>query len=143
VSISTTVFIRKGTMLSPAAWQDAIRRAGFPLTLDPDFDPATFSGFLPARYRERDAGFEYGFAPVDRSELGSGPRATAADGYDECVSFVTHSDMAELVSASISAAVLAATVDGLLWDDESGEGHPGRAALEWARALERDVEGDL
>jgi hypothetical protein len=139
MSVTITVFIRKGAMLSPAAWQKAITQQGFDVTLDPDFDPVTFSGFLPARLARRDAGFEYLFGPVDPEDVDAGPGATAAAGLDECISFVTHSDIVELVSAALSAAALAAAVEGLLWDHESGEGHRGRAALEWARALEREV----
>ena len=48
-------------MLSPAAWQKAITQQGFDVTLDPDFDPVTFSGFLPARHNGHDAGVRGSF----------------------------------------------------------------------------------
>jgi hypothetical protein len=42
-----------------AQWQAAIRQANFDLVLNFDFDPLTASGFLPAKYKGEDSGFEY------------------------------------------------------------------------------------
>ena len=126
-------------MPTPAAWQAAIQRNGFDVDLDVNFDPATHSGFLPARYRDRDAGFEFLLHDVVPGEMGSEERIAAADGYDQCVSLITHSDLAEAISATIGAGVLAELTGGLLWDDESGEGHPSQRAVEWARASEAET----
>jgi hypothetical protein len=143
VSVSVSVFLKQGTMPTPAVWQEALRRHGFDLKLD-DFDPASHSGFLPAQYRGRPAGFEfYRDIIEDPDDLGSDECAQAAADYDEYVSLVTHSNIYEALSATVAAGVLAELTGGLLWQDESGEGHPPEKAVPWARAVEREALASL
>ena len=69
MSISRTVYLRRANMLSPKAWADAIRAAGFPVDLDMDFDVERHSGYLPCRYEGRESGFEYFFSTLDETQV--------------------------------------------------------------------------
>jgi hypothetical protein len=59
VSVDLIVYLRRSAMPSPSAWQQAIRATGLSVELDHDFDPDTFSGFLPCKLRGAKSGFEY------------------------------------------------------------------------------------
>jgi len=140
MSVSVSVFLKAANLPTPVQWQAAISSAGFDVALDTDFDPLTFSGFLPARYRGRAAGFEYYLQRIaGPDDLGSDHRAAAAAGQELCITLVTHSDMAEALSASLAAAALAELTAGVLFEDESDEAHPASAAAAWAR--EGEAEG--
>jgi hypothetical protein len=139
LSVSLSVFLKAGRLPTPVEWQDAIRGAGFQVELDTDFDPRTFSGFLPAKYRELTAGFEYSLEEIaGTADLGSEQRTAAASGQELCMTLVTHSSMAETISAALAAGALAALTNGVLFDDESDEAHPASAATQWARDVEAD-----
>lgn len=124
-------------MPTPAAWAQAIRAQGFAMDLDPDFDPTTFSGFLPCTHAGQPAGFEY--YVESRPELDDDLRRAAGPTRTLEVSFVTHSDMRELVSAMIASGTLAVLTDGVVWSDESGAALAGPAALALARVVEAEL----
>jgi hypothetical protein len=86
MSISLSVFLNAARLPPPIEWQAAIRSAGFDVELDTDFDPRAFSGFLPAKYRGRAAGFEYYLDQVSGMDLGSEGRAAGASGQDLAIS---------------------------------------------------------
>jgi hypothetical protein len=142
MSVTMSVFLSDEKMLTPARWAAAIRDGGFELELDTDFDVRTFSGYLPCRYGGKEAGFEYFWSDVDPTSLDAHV-AARIDERSIVVSFNTHSDMRELVSSMIASAVLCANTDGVLWDTEGNELVSALDALEWARELERSLEGDL
>src|SRR5215471_10845093 len=107
MSVSVSVFLKAARLPTPVDWQAAIRAAGFEVELDTDFEPRTFSGFLPATYRGRTAGFEYYLDQIaGTADLGSERRTAAASGQELCITLVTHSDMAEAISASVAAGAL-------------------------------------
>ena len=64
MSVDLIVYLRRSAMPTPAAWQQAIRDGGFPVKMDTDIDPDTFSGFLPCELRGAVSGFEYFAAPL-------------------------------------------------------------------------------
>jgi len=104
-------------MPTPGDWQAAIARAKFPLVLDHDFDPVTFSGFLPCVYDAIHSGFEY-FAGAlderDRSRL-------VGKNYDFSVTLAVRSGAKEMQSASAADSSLCFSSGGLLVDPQSGE----------------------
>ena len=130
------VFLDPVRMPTPAVWAREIRARGFAMDLDVDFEPNTFSGFLPCVHQGQPAGFEYFYQPD--VELDTDQRAAAGERTLE-VSFATHSDMRELVSSMIASAVLAVLSDGIVWSDEAGESYSGAAALDIARETEAEV----
>ena len=142
MSVVLAVFLDRSTMPSPPAWAKAIRSNGFDLDMDSDFDPASFSGFLPCKYGGVDAGFEFLMDAVSSPELDE--NAAARIGHrDTRVDFVTHSDLRELAASMIAAGVLCAMSDGVLWETEAGEIVPASRALEWARSGEAGVKDAL
>jgi hypothetical protein len=68
VSVDLIVYLRRSSMPSLSAWQQAIATAGLPIELDPDFDPDTFSGFRPCKLRGGLSGFEYFASRLSPSE---------------------------------------------------------------------------
>src|SRR5262245_40217520 len=106
MSISRTVYVRRSNMLTPKAWAEAIRAAGFPMELDTDFDVERHSGFLPCRYDGQDSGFEYYFSTLAemRAEDGADEACATPEVGDRDVgiAFVTHSSIRELVTAVVA-----------------------------------------
>lgn len=68
MSIDLIVYLRRSAMPTPDQWQQAIRKAGFPVELDTDFDVDTMSGFLPCQFRGVTSGFEYWSDSVTEQE---------------------------------------------------------------------------
>jgi hypothetical protein len=130
MSVELIVYLRRSAMPSPEGWQTAIHDAGFPVELDRDFDPDTFSGFLPCNLRQAQSGFEYFASPLseeDRTDVG------APQGCDFSVTLVTHSDLREFACSVAAAGALAQASNGLLVDPQSGGSFTGSDALQWAK----------
>jgi hypothetical protein len=95
--------------------------SAFPRTKSPvggETDVDTFSGFLPCAYDGKPSGFEYFAGQItdeDRVVL-----SLPAE-YDFSVTFATHSDMRELATSVIAAAVLCQLAGGQLSDPQAGE----------------------
>jgi hypothetical protein len=147
MSISRTVYVRRRNMLTPKAWAEAIRAAGFPMEMDTDFDVERLSGFLPCRYDGQDSGFEYFFSTLAEmkadNEDNEDFEIPDVGDRDVGVSFVTHSSMRALATAVVAAAVLCAQTDGVLHDEEAGELVPAKDALSNARELIESIGNDL
>src|SRR5262249_9197589 len=110
VSVDLIVYLRRSAMPSPSGWQQAIAATGLPVELDADFDPDTFSGFLPCKLRGTVSGFEYfagPISPTEASELGAPP------GSDFSVTLVTHSDLRQFACSAVAAGALARESGGL------------------------------
>ena len=128
MSVDLIVYLRRSEMPSPAGWQQALVAAGMPIELDTDFDPDTFSGFLPCKLRAL-SGFEYSAGTLSRAEA---VESGAPTGADFSVTLVTGSDMNEFACSVVAAGALAQASDGLLVDPQSGESFLGAQAMAWA-----------
>jgi hypothetical protein len=129
VSVELIVYLRRSAMPAPSVWQQAIAATELPVELDYDFDPDTFSGFLPCKLRGAVSGFEYfatQLSPAEAAEVGAPP------GSDFSVTLVTHSDLKEFACAAVAAGALAQASGGLLVDPQSGESFPAADAVAWA-----------
>jgi hypothetical protein len=129
MSVDLIVYLRRSAMPSPSAWQQAIRATGLPVELDHDFDPDTFSGFLPCRLRGTASGFEYfagRLSPAEAAEVG------APLGSDFSVTLATHSDLKEFACSAVAAGALAQISGGLLVDPQSGESFTAGDAVAWS-----------
>jgi hypothetical protein len=135
MSVTSRVLLDPARMPLPVEWARAIRAHGFAMDLEVDFDPKTMSGFLPCTHGGHPSGFEYSFRAD--AELEAEVRLAAGVQRTLEISFVTHSDMRELVSSMIASAVLASMSDGIVWSDESSEVFSGSDAIEIARETER------
>lgn len=137
MSVDLIVYLRRSAMPAPSAWQEAIDVMGLPVELDHDFDPDTFSGFLPCKLRSIVSGFEYfasRLSPAEAAEAG------APLGCDFSVTLVTHSDLNEFACSAVAAGALAQTSDGLLVDPQSGESFSAPNAMAWAAERIAEVE---
>ena len=129
MSVDLIVYLRRSAMPSPSAWQRAIAATRLLVELDTDFDPDTFSGFLPCKLRGAQSGFEYfagPLSPAEATESGAPPES------DFLVTLVTHSDLREFACSAVAAGALAQASGGLLVDPQSGESFPAADAIGWA-----------
>lgn len=139
MSVENNVFIHPGSLPTPAAWAEAIRAAGFQLDIDTDFDWETFEGFLPAKYKGQDAGFELYKEDFDLSELSDGEQMELGD-RSLLVTLITHSDIREYMSSMIASAVLCSISDGRLADNGEPPFIKADEAVQWAQGCEPGVE---
>jgi hypothetical protein len=161
MSVSLEVFLKRDSLPTRDAWQQAILAEGIDLQLD-DVEPSFHTGFWPCKLSGKDCGFEYFFEeaePVATEE--SVPRAnvswwarlfgrssvTVPEGPDEAdhlqaaignndhmVKFVWHSSFDDGRAAAFAAAVLARITDGFLYDPQSGALTAGRSLSLSSRA---------
>ena len=141
MSVEMVVFVRKERMVSPIEWQDAISKNGFAMEIDTVFDVEEFSGFLPCKYKGKEAGFEYYYQKLG-NDIEDDIRQHIAD-RDIAVVFVTHSDFRELMTSVIAVGVLSAITDGVIYDTEAGEFTQANAALDWAKTGEKSISEEL
>jgi hypothetical protein len=142
MSVTTSVFLKRAALPTPARWAATIREAGFALVLDEDFEVDTFSGYLPCTYAGASAGFEYALQKAQPAELSEQERAAIGDRDVEII-FSTHSSTADLAAAIIAGGVLAHLADGVHWDHQAGEFTPALKSLELARSMEKDLRAEV
>ncbi|WP_431112991.1 hypothetical protein [Variovorax paradoxus] len=139
MSVENNVFMHASKLPTPEAWAEAIKAAGFELDIDSEFSWDDFEGFLPAKYKGRDAGFELAKEDFYLAELTNDERVEVGD-RPVLVSLITHSDMREYISSMIAAAVLCAIADGKLAEGREPPFIGAEAAIEWARGSMPEVE---
>ena len=139
MSVENNVFMRPESLPTPERWAQAITDAGFDLSIDTDFQWDEFEGFLPAKYKGQEAGFELYKEDFNLSELSKQEQDELGD-RSLLITLVTHADMREYMSSMLASAVLCAISDGRL--AEAGEPPFIKAgdAVQWARECEPDVE---
>jgi hypothetical protein len=138
MSVDLMVFLKREKLPTRDDWQQAIDAEGLDLKLD-EADTTTHTGFWPAMLNGKECGFEYSFGieePADEDEEPDelfeaiGDRAYLA-------TFTIHASVDELQAASIAAAVLAKTADGVFFDPQSGEFAIGNGAFQLLKDQER------
>ena len=129
MSVDLIVYLRRRAMPTPAAWQQAIINAGFPVEMDIDFEPDTFSGFLPCKLHGEQFGFEYFAAPLSDAQRAE---VNAPAGSDFSVTLATHSDLREFACSVAASSALAQVSGGLLVDPQSGDSFPASDVAAWA-----------
>ena len=138
MSVDLNVFLDPARMITPARWAQAVKDAGFEVEMDPDFDPRTFSGFLPCKYKGQYAGFEYSYHVLQGGELASYGIGDASR--PGCMTFSTRSDFRDAATSTICAAVLASITDGVLRDADGETRIPADRALAWAKDGEEGMQ---
>ena len=125
MSVLVEVFFPTAKMPRLEAWQNFMQANGFEVKFDRDFDSLSSSGFLPARYQDRPAGFEY-------------YHEIQTDGQTK-ISLVFGGNVDEAISAAIAAGCLANLTGGDLVDTDSGETFQASESIAWARKCETDL----
>jgi hypothetical protein len=134
------VFLNRAAMPTPDQWQRTITEAGFALGLDTDFEPFTFTGFLPCELRGRATGFEYFFLPkqqIAEEFTYLAPRVTP---FDSVVMLVWGGSLEEMACAVMAAGALAAGTPSLLYAPEEDSTVEGANAIGYAREQVRAAE---
>lgn len=141
MSVDLHVFLDPSKMVTPFDWAKAVQASGFDVEMDSAFDPSTFSGFLPCKYKGKDAGFEYSHQMLtgpEQNDFGIGDTSRPA-----CVTFSTRSNCREFASSMICSAVLASIVDGVLRDADGETQISSSDAVAWAKSGEEGIQGDI
>jgi hypothetical protein len=94
-------------------WQAALDAMGLELALDPGLDPASHSGYFPARLGGDETGFE-----LDREDASEvlADGAVPTDRHWKHAALLTWHDETELLAAYMAGAALARATDGLVYD---------------------------
>ena len=120
MSIELYIFLPDSSVPTVQDWQDAISAAAFPLVLDRDIDLPSHRGFLPAKYKGKDTGFEF-YLDAASDIVGTYPHVAAKLGpRTECATFRWGSDLLEMCAALSATASLAKLTNGLYFypDDD-------------------------
>ncbi len=123
---------------SIAEWQRAIDAEGFPLRLAADVDLAQANGFLPARLRSKQTGFECFHDRADETMDFLG-RINFDHPWKFALGFRWIGDPAELEAVWMAAAAYAVATGGIIFDPQETEVFTPVRARETVRQIERDV----
>lgn len=131
--ITYNVFLDRTRLPAAADWARAIHEAGFDVQLNPDFQPDSYSGYLPCP--DDRTGFEYYLESFTTPTLEFGDAGAKAIGVRNTVASLRFSGRSsDRDAASAAAATLAVMADGVLFDTEPGHFIAANAALAWARS---------
>lgn len=130
--ISYNVFLERERLPAATDWARVIREAGFDVRLGTDFEPRSYSGYLPCP--DDRTGFEYYLESFSAPAMEIGEDGAKAIGPRDTVASLRFSGRdADRNAASAAAATLAAMTDGVLFDTEPGHFISADEALAWAR----------
>jgi hypothetical protein len=130
--ITYNVFLDRTRLPAAADWARGIREAGFDVQLNADFEPASYSGYLPCP--DDRTGFEYYLESFTTPTVEIGDAGARAIGPRNAVASLRFSGRSsDRGAASAAAATLAAMTDGVLFDTEPGHFIAADEALAWAR----------
>lgn len=130
--ISYNVFLDRDRLPNAADWARVLREGGFETQLDAQFDPRTYSGYLPCP--DERIGFEYYLEPVEAPTPEIGEQGAKLIGTRNAVVSLRFSGRpADREAAAGAAATLAAMTDGVLFDSEPGHFIAAADAMAWAR----------
>jgi hypothetical protein len=130
--ITYNVFLDRARLPAAADWARAIHEAGFKVELNPDFEPAAYSGYLPCP--DDRTGFEYYLESFTEPTFEIGDAGAKAIGPRNTVASLRFSGRSsDRDAATAAAATLTAMTDGVLFDTEPGHFIAADAALAWAR----------
>lgn len=134
MSVQLFVYLREEQLPTRDQWQLAIDSHGIDLTLD-QFSTREHVGFLPAKLKGSNCGFEYAFQPVDQSATQEMPEQIGDR--NKVVSFVTHGGREpDGEAAMLAAAVLTELTNGVYEDPQGGGFAEGTAVFEMIREQE-------
>jgi hypothetical protein len=130
--ITYNVFLDRTRLPAAADWAHVIREAGFDVQLNTDFEPGSYSGYVPCP--DDRTGFEYYLESFSTPTLEIGEAGAQAIGPRNTVASLRFSGRSsDRDAASAAAATLTAITDGVLFDTEPGHFIAADEALAWAR----------
>jgi hypothetical protein len=130
--ITYHVFLDRTRLPAAADWARVIREAGFDIQLNTEFEPDSFSGYLPCP--DDRTGFEYYLESFTTPTIEIGEAGARVIGSRNTMASLRFSGRSsDHSAASAAAATLTAMTDGVLFDTEPGHFIAADAALAWAR----------
>ncbi len=132
MSIDIFIALERDRLPTAEAWVDRIASEGFDVEMDRDFDPHSFSGYLPCP--DESQGFEYSIGEIasELPALNPSPnQAHLLSGQDALVCLSSRSE-SDLLAAQAASASLALITDGFVIDGESGVVMTASEARAWA-----------
>lgn len=125
------IYLVKEKLPSTDVIRDSIIQAGFPCVLDDEFDPLTFSGFLPCPVNGFPSGFEYFSREVDSDELNE---LNATFVPELVIILSTGRYELEWISALATACCIATLAEGLVVDYSTVNHYLANNAVKWAKS---------
>jgi hypothetical protein len=140
MSMELYLFLNRADLPSPEVWQQRITQSGFRLQLDTDFDPVTFTGFLPCMLEGQQLGFEYYFVAKDSIAPSDTYLAPVAQPFDSIITLVWGGSLREMAAVMMAAGALSAALPSCIYMPEDDSTIAGEQALSYAREQIADVE---
>lgn len=113
-----TAYLRKTSVPSRKALQEALQQAKFPLTLDEGYTPGQSAGYLACVLDGEDAGFDLRFKSVPGElPVSAAVQAQLAD-RDTALQLKWGGDPREQAAASLFCAALLQSFDALVQEDD-------------------------
>ena len=134
MSVDSFFFVRDENLPTISQWQVAFDQAEIDIVLENVGDLRTHTGYLPATYHGNPSGFEWYFGSLAVTFGGDLPQNLS--GREYVIDCVTHSDIQEWICGMTACSVFSRLVDGVFFDEESGQLISADAALEMVQGLE-------
>jgi hypothetical protein len=135
MSMELHVLLSKSRLPDVKQWQAAIDALSFGVHLDPSLVVASNTGFVPAKFKGRDSGFEFDISPASDVSGAYPEFAKQFAGRDRAANFRWGDELAEMACALAASAALAKLADGVWFDPQEG------ACLDHAAAIEQAESG--
>jgi hypothetical protein len=137
--MSMEIYVLSNKRLSSfEEWQQAINRDGFQLTISRNDPIETHTGYLPARWQEKQTGFECSFWDI-REIMEEYPAADFRGEWTHALAFRWGADLTECCCAYAAATAYAAASGGVVFDPQEGLTKPPDKARETARKIEAEI----
>lgn len=148
MSVENNVFMEREKLPTPQQWLEAIKSHGFEMDMDIDFDAVEHEGFVPCKYKGKDAGFEYWTEEVDITEFIEDGLLTPEEAKELAnrtfmATLATHSDFREYMTSMIASAVLCSISEGMLAEGGETPFIPSEQAIIWAKESEPEILKEL
>ena len=134
MSMELHVLLAKSRLPDVRQWQAAIDALDFDVKLDPSLAVEIGRGFLPAKFKGRDSGFEFTVWPASDITDTYPEFASQFAGRDRAASFRWGGDLIEMACALVASAALAQLSDGVWFDPQEGACFDAAGALEQAKS---------
>jgi len=138
MSVDSFYFIRDSKLPTIAQWQAALDRAGVGIVLEDVGDLREHTGYLPAKHRGHNSGFEWFYGPLEDNFGGDPPDGLGDRAH--VINCVTHSDMRELVCGQVACSALIQLAEGLFFDEDTGGVVDAARALAIALSSEKFID---
>lgn len=134
MSMELHVLLSKSRLPDVGQWQAAIDALGFDVKLDPSLKVESDMGFLPAKFKGRDSGFEFNVSPASEITDTYSEFTNEFAGREVSGNFRWGGDLNEMACALVASAALAKLSDGVWFDPQEGACFDSSGAIEQAKS---------